>query len=70
MPYSVKSTKNGATYYLHTKETNSRGGKRTLYYFAKEVKKEDGAVPLDAVPEGFVVTESAHTGLPLLKRVG
>ena len=73
MPYSVKSSKNGTTYYLHSKETNSRGGKRTLYYFAKSVQKEGGAVPLEAIPEGYQLTESAQTGLPLLtkqKRAG
>ena len=64
MPYSVKSKKTGTTYYLHSKETESRGGKRLLYFFAKEVK--DGA--LDKLPDGYAVTESAQTGLPLLKR--
>ena len=66
MPYSVKSNKTGTTYYLHSKETDSRGGKRTLYFFAKEVK--DGA--LDKLPDGYTVTESPQTGLPLLKRAG
>lgn len=66
MPYSVKSNKTGTTYYLHYKDTDSRGGKRRLYFFSKEVK--DGA--MDALPEGYTVTESAQTGLPLLKRVG
>lgn len=66
MPYSVKSKKTGTTYYLHSKETDSRGGKRLLYFFAKEVK--DGA--LDQLPAGYTVTESSQTGLPLLKRAG
>ena len=66
MPYSVKSKKTGTQYYLHSKETESRGGKRLLYFFSKEVK--EGA--LDALPAGYVVTESAQTGLPLLKRAG
>lgn len=64
MPYSVKSKKTGVQYYLHSRETQSRGGKRLLYFFAKEIK--EGA--LDKLPEGYVVTESAQTGLPLLKR--
>ncbi len=64
MPYSVKSKKTGTQYYLHSRETDSRGGKRLLFFFAKEVK--EGA--LDALPEGYVVTESTQTGLPLLKR--
>jgi hypothetical protein len=64
MPYSVQSNKTGATYYLHSKETESRGGKRKLFFFSKEIK--DGA--LDTLPDGYAVTESAQTGLPLLKR--
>lgn len=54
----------GNTYYLHSKETTLRNGrKQTLYFFAKEVK--DGS--LDAVPEGYEVSESKN-GLPVLKR--
>lgn len=68
MPYAVKSSKTGTTYYLHSKHTNSRGGKRLLYYFKKEVSNADGAKALDAIPDGFTVTESKQTGLPLLKR--
>lgn len=64
MPYSVKSQKTGTQYYLHSRETDSRGGKRLLYFFEKAIR--DGA--LDALPEGYAVTESAQTGLPLLKR--
>ena len=69
MPYSHKSNKTGTTYYLHSKETESRGGKRTLFFFAKEVKEaKDGTLALDNVPDGYTVTESAQTGLPLLKK--
>ena len=68
MAYSVQSKKNGQTYYLHAKETDSRGGKRKLHFFKKEVSNSDGMVALDALPEGYMVTESAQTGLPLLKR--
>ncbi len=69
MSYSHESKKNGTTYYLHSKETESRGGKRTLFFFAKEVKEaKDGTLALDKVPDGYTVTESAQTGLPLLKR--
>jgi hypothetical protein len=64
MPYSVKSKKTGSDYFLHARETDSRGGKRLLYFFSKEVK--EGA--LDALPAGYVVTESEKTGLPLLKK--
>ncbi len=69
MAYSHKSNKSGTTYYLHSKETESRGGKRTLFFFAKEVKEaKDGTVALDKVPDGYMVTESAQTGLPLLNK--
>jgi hypothetical protein len=39
------------------------GKEQTIYFFAKEVK--EGA--LDAVPEGYVVSESKN-GLPVLKK--
>lgn len=69
MPYSHQSNKTGTTYYLHSKETESRGGKRTLFFFSKEVKEvKDGTQVLEAVPAGYTVTESAQTGLPLLKK--
>ena len=64
MPYSVQSQKTGATYYLHSKETESRGGKRKLYFFRKEI--QDGAE--ENLPDGTIVTENMKTGLPLLKR--
>ncbi len=64
MAYSHTNSK-GTTYYLHGRETvSSKGNKRTLYFFAKEVKDE-GA--LDAVPAGYVVAETAN-GLPVLKK--
>lgn len=64
MAYSYNSKKSGTVYYLHSKTTATRGGERTLYFFAKEQK--EGV--LDNLPEGYDVTESAATGLPLLKR--
>jgi hypothetical protein len=70
MAYSVESKKNGTKYYLHEKETDSRGGKRTMRFFKKEITNADGTVALDALPDGYIVTESAQTGLPLLKRKG
>lgn len=63
MAFSYTNSK-GRTYFLHSKDTTLRNGKQqTLYFFAKEVK--DGS--LDAVPEGYVVSESKN-GLPVLKR--
>jgi hypothetical protein len=63
MAYSYTNSK-GRTYFLHQRETTLKNGRiQTIYFFAKEVK--EGA--LDAVPEGYVPSES-KTGLPVLKR--
>ncbi len=63
MAYSVTNSK-GRTYYLHTKETTLKNGrKQQIYFFGKEVK--EGA--LDAVPSGYVVAETRN-GLPVLKK--
>lgn len=63
MAYAHTNSK-GATYYLHSKEVELRGGrKQNIYYFAKEIK--EGA--LDALPAGKQVVENPKTGLPMLK---
>ena len=63
MAYSYKNSR-GTTYYLHGKARTLLSGKtQTLYYFAKSVQ----AGALDAVPAGYVVSESKN-GLPVLKR--
>lgn len=63
MAFAYTNSK-GNTYYLHSRETTLRNGrKQTLYFFGKEVK--EGA--LDAVPEGYQVSESRN-GLPVLKK--
>jgi hypothetical protein len=63
MAYAHTNTK-GKTYFLHSRETTLKNGnKQTIYFFAKEVK--DGA--LDAVPSGYIVSETKN-GLPVLKR--
>ncbi|HLF88217.1 MAG TPA: hypothetical protein VI451_04675 [Anaerolineales bacterium] len=63
MAYSHTNSK-GVTYYLHSSKTTLKSGReQTLYYFAKEVK----AGALDAVPAGYVVSESKN-GLPVLKK--
>ena len=63
MSYSVQNSK-GTTYYLHQRETTLKNGrKQTIYFFAKEPK--DGV--LDAVPAGYVVSETKN-GLPVLKK--
>ncbi len=54
----------GQKYILHSRVTQLKGGReQTIYFFAKEEK--EGA--LDAIPAGYVVSESKN-GLPVLKR--
>jgi hypothetical protein len=63
MAYAHTNTK-GKTYFLHSRETTLKNGnKQTIYFFAKEVK----AGALDAVPSGYIVSETKN-GLPVLKR--
>ena len=65
MPYSVVSKKSGKTYILHSRNQQLKGGQQVvLYYFAGEA----GAGAMDALPEGYEVSENAKTGLPLLKK--
>ncbi len=65
MAFSVKSNKNGKTFYLHGREQTLRGGTKVkLYYFGGEAK--EGA--LDALSEGYEVSENERTGLPILKK--
>jgi len=64
MAFSFKNSK-GTTYYLHATTRELESGKQQhLYYFAKTVK---AGAALDAIPDGYMVTES-KTGLPVLKR--
>ena len=63
MAYAHTNSK-GRTYFLHSKKTTLRNGRQqTLYFFAKEEKEGT----LEAVPEGYEVSESKN-GLPVLKR--
>lgn len=63
MAFKFKNSK-GNEYILHARKTTLKNGKeQTLYFFAKEQK--EGA--LDAVPEGYRVSETAN-GLPVLQR--
>ena len=69
MAYSHVSAKSGKTFYLHVR--NTVRGEKTIpfYFFAGEIKPTTADTQaLDAVPSGYVVTESEKTGLPLLKR--
>lgn len=63
MPFSFTNSK-GKSYILHSKTTTLKNGNsQTIYFFAKEAR--EGA--LDAVPDGYEVSESKN-GLPVLKR--
>ena len=63
MAFTHKNSK-GVSYILHGKtRITSTGKKATLYFFAKE--KKEGA--LDAVPAGYVVSETSN-GLLVLKK--
>ncbi len=63
MAFSFTNSKD-RTYFLHKRDTQLKNGRtQTIYFFAKEVK--DGA--LDAVPAGYIVSESKN-GLPVLKK--
>ncbi|MCA9926352.1 MAG: hypothetical protein KC419_03585 [Anaerolineales bacterium] len=63
MAFSFENSK-GRTYFLHKRDTILKNGRtQTIYFFAKEVK--DGS--LDAVPDGYMVSESKN-GLPVLKK--
>ena len=65
MPFTTKSKKTGRIYTLHARKQKLRGGHEvTLYFFA--AKPSEDAV--DALPEGYEVTENQKTGLPLLKK--
>jgi hypothetical protein len=64
MAYSVTNSK-GQAYILHGKMVTLRGGrKQQIYYFARTEKAD----ALEALPDGYKVTENKRTGLPMLKK--
>jgi hypothetical protein len=65
MAFTVNSKRSGKPYILHGRLQKLRGGQEvTLYFFAGEAK--EGV--LDALPEGYEVSENEKTGLPLLRK--
>lgn len=66
MAFSFENSKK-VMYYLHKNERQLASGKVVnLYYFSKSVNDEKS---VDAIPEGYVVSESKN-GLPVLKKSG
>ena len=66
MSFSSASKRNGKTYFLHSRQQTLKGGAVvTLYYFASVA----GAGAMEALPQGYEVTENERTGLPLLKKI-
>lgn len=64
MAYEFKNSK-GVSYFLHSKQVSLKGGRmQTIFYFARDVRP--GA--LDSVPAGYMVVETAKTGMPILKK--
>ena len=65
MALTVQSKRSGKTYFLHERRQKLKGGQEvTLYFFAGEPR--EGAI--DALPNGYEVSENSKTGLPLLKK--
>jgi hypothetical protein len=65
MAYSVKSKKSGKTYFLHSKDVQLKSGRnQTIFYFAGQA----GEGALNALPNGYEVSENARTGLPFLRK--
>lgn len=63
MAFSFTNSR-GSSYILHARTTVLKNGNsQTIYFFSREAK--EGV--LDAVPEGYEVSESKN-GLPVLKR--
>lgn len=66
--YSHESSKLGRKYYLFSKDVPLKNSDRvqTIYFFGKDQVNAKGGVPLPAVPEGKVVSET-KTGMLILK---
>lgn len=59
------TNKKGQKYILHTREVTLKNGRvQRIYFFARD--EREGA--LDAVPAGYMVIETARTGMPVLKK--
>jgi len=70
--YSHESSKLGKTYYLFSKDVPLKNSDRvqTIYFFGKDQVNAKGGVPLPAVPEGKVVSETKNGMLILKNKAG
>lgn len=60
------TNKKGQAYFLHGKMVTLQNGRQQrIFYFAKEAKPGEA---LDALPDGYTVTENDRTGLPFVKK--
>lgn len=65
MAYTHQNSK-GDTYYLHAKDVTLRGGRQQrIFFFARDIREE----AIDAVPEGYEVTENARNGFLALRKI-
>ena len=61
----TRTNSRGQTYYLHSKNVQLKNGReQRIYYFAKTIRPE----AIDALPDGYEVTENQQTGLPVLRK--
>jgi hypothetical protein len=65
MSFSVASKKSGKTYFLHERRQKLKGGQEVMLYF---FAGQPGEGAIDALPNGYEVSENSKTGLPLLKK--
>lgn len=55
----------GVDYYLHAKDVVLKNHReQRIYFFCRDTREGN----IEEVPQGYVVTESERTGLPLLKK--
>ena len=65
MAFQVTSKKSGKNYFLHSRKQELKGGQQVMLYF---FAGQPGEGAIDALPEGYEVSENTKTGLPLLKK--
>ncbi len=65
MAFTYKNRK-GDTYYLNSQMVKLQNGRdQRIYFFTRDVRE---GKTLDAMPDGYEVSERAGSGLPVLKK--